>query len=356
MPRTGREAKGRRGQDGDRIVRSPQSDDRRGAPVTLAAGLAAGDRRALARAITLVESTRPDHRAAARDLLARLEAPARPALRVGLTGAPGVGKSSFVEALGLDLVGRGVRLAVLAVDPSSSLTGGSVLGDKTRMERLARAPDAYIRPSPSQTALGGVGRRTREAILVAEAWGAGVVLVETVGVGQSETLVAEMTDVFVLLLAPGGGDELQGVKRGVMELADLVLVNKADGTLAPEAARTCADYSAALRLMRPRSGDPEGFPSAACVSALTGAGLSVAWTEVERLAAARQTNGAFDARRRAQAERWFADALEAGLVARLAADPAFAARRAELAQAVAAGAIAPDAAAEALLDAVAPRR
>jgi len=317
----------------------------------LAARLAAGDRRALARAITLVESTRADHRRLARDLIARLGARDAPALRVGLTGTPGVGKSSFVEALGLRLVARGLRLAVLAVDPSSTRSGGSILGDKTRMERLARAPGAFIRPSPSQTALGGVGRRTRETILVVEAWGADVVLVETVGVGQSETLVSEMTDVFVLLLAPGGGDALQGVKRGIMEMADLILVNKADGAGAVQASATCADYGGALRLLRRRAGDPDGFPKAACVSALTGAGLDAAWDDVERLAAARRASGTWAQRRREQAERWFADALEAGLIARLNADPEVAARRAELARAVVAGRIAPEAAAETLLDA-----
>ena len=160
------------------------------------------------------------------------------------------------------LTGRGRRLAVLAVDPSSARSGGSILGDKTRMERLARAPLAFIRPSPSQAALGGVARRSREAIRLVEAWGAEVVLVETVGVGQSETMVAEMTDVFVLLIAPGGGDELQGVKRGIMEMADLILVNKADGAHEPEARRTCADYAGALRLLRPRPGDPQGWPRA----------------------------------------------------------------------------------------------
>ena len=191
-------------------------------------------------------SSRADHRAAARALLAALPEPPRPALRVGLTGTPGVGKSSFVESLGLMLTGAGRRLAVLAVDPSSARSGGSILGDKTRMERLARAPAAFIRPSPSQAALGGVARRTRETIRLVEAWGAEVVLVETVGVGQSETMVAEMTDVFVLLIAPGGGDELQGVKRGIMEMADLVLVNKADGEHLPQAGRTRADYAGAL--------------------------------------------------------------------------------------------------------------
>ncbi len=318
----------------------------------LARGLAAGERRALARAITLIESTRPDHRADARALLAAIGAPARPALRVGLTGTPGVGKSSFVESLGLMLVERGLKLAVLAVDPSSARSGGSILGDKTRMDRLARAPSAFIRPSPSQTALGGVGRRTREAIRLVEAWGADVVLVETVGVGQSETMVAEMTDVFVLLMAPGGGDELQGVKRGIMEMADILLVNKADGDLAPAAMRTRADYAGALRLIRPRPGDPVGWPRAMTVSALTGAGLAEAWASVETLAEARKASGAWTARRRSQAEAWFGHALEDGLVARMNADPETAARRRALAAQVAAGEIAADVAAEALLDAL----
>ncbi|MBP7003652.1 methylmalonyl Co-A mutase-associated GTPase MeaB [Amaricoccus sp.] len=316
----------------------------------LAERLLAGDRRALARAITLVESTRADHREAARALLSRLPPREPAALRVGLSGTPGVGKSSFIEALGLRLAEAGGRLAVLAVDPSSARSGGSILGDKTRMERLARAPGVFIRPSPSQAALGGVGRRTRETILVVEAWGAETVIVETVGVGQSETLVAEMTDVFVLLLAPAGGDELQGVKRGVMEMADLILVNKADGGLEAAAMRTRADYAGALRLMRRKAGDPEGFPSAACVSALTGKGLDEAWADVLRLAAARREGGAFAARRRAQAERWFAEAIETGLLARLAADPALSARRGALARAVGEGRVAPDVAAEALLD------
>ena len=318
----------------------------------LAAAVAAGERRALARAITLIESTRADHRARARTLLAAVGCPARPALRVGLTGTPGVGKSSFVESLGLLLVARGLKLAVLAVDPSSTRSGGSILGDKTRMERLSRAPDAFIRPSPSQAALGGVGRRTRETIRLVEAWGADVVLVETVGVGQSETMVAEMTDVFVLLIAPGGGDELQGVKRGIMEMADLLLVNKADGPLEAAATRTRADYAGALRLLRPRPGDPHGWPRARTVSALTGAGLPEAWGAVEELAAARKASGAWEARRRAQAEAWFGHALEDGLVARMNADPAVAARRRDLAARVAAGKLTADVAAETLLDAL----
>jgi LAO/AO transport system kinase len=315
----------------------------------LAAALAAGDRRALARAITLAESTRVDHRAETRALLEALPQASRATLRVGLTGTPGVGKSSFIETLGLMLTGRGLKLAVLAVDPSSVRTGGSILGDKTRMERLARAPGAFIRPSPSQAALGGVARRSREAIRLVEAWGADVVLVETVGVGQSETMVAEMTDIFVLLIAPGGGDELQGVKRGIMEMADLILVNKADGAHEPEARRTCAVYAGALRLFRPRPGDPEGYPRAMTVSALTGAGVDAAWAAVEALPEARAASGALELRRREQAEAWFTHALEAGLIARLNADPATAARRNGLAARVAAGEIAPEAAAEDML-------
>ncbi|MBB5223115.1 LAO/AO transport system kinase [Amaricoccus macauensis] len=311
--------------------------------------VADGDRRALARAITLVESTRADHREAARALLAAL--PVRPALRVGLTGTPGVGKSSFIEALGMMLTGDGLRLAVLAVDPSSGRSGGSILGDKTRMSELTRQRNAYIRPSPSQTALGGVARRTREAIRVVEAWGADVVLVETVGVGQSETMVVEMTDIFVLLIAPAGGDELQGVKRGIMEMADLLLVNKADGDLEAQARRTRADYAGALRLIRPRPGDPAGWPRAMCVSAATGAGLAEAWASIRELAEARQTAGTFETHRRAQAEAWFRHALETGLLARLAAHPGIAALRREAASRVATGELTPEAAADLVLDA-----
>jgi LAO/AO transport system kinase len=240
------------------------------------------------------------------------------------------------------------------VDPSSARSGGSILGDKTRMERLTRHPAAFIRPSPSQAALGGVARRTREAIRLVEAWGADIVLVETVGVGQSETLVAEMTDIFVLLIAPGGGDELQGVKRGIMEMADLLLVNKADGPLESAASRTRADYAAALRLMRPRADDPPGFPRAACVSAHTGSGLDAAWRAIGELAAGRLASGAFAANRRAQDAAWFAHALESGLVARMNADPAAAALRERLAHNVAAGRIMPEEAAETLLDAYMP--
>ncbi len=323
---------------------------------TLAEQLAKGDRGALARAITLVESMRSDHRREATDLLAKLEPRDPPALRLGMTGTPGVGKSSLIEKIGLMLADEGRRIAVLAVDPSSTRSGGSILGDKTRMVKLARAKNVFIRPTPSQAALGGVGRRTRETIALVEAWGADLVLVETVGVGQSETMVADMTDIFVLMLAPAGGDELQGVKRGIMELADILLVNKTDGALAEDAMRTRADYAGALRLMRRRPGDPDDYPLALCVSARTGEGLREAWSAIEALAAARQANGAWAARRRAQSEIWFDHALEAGLVARLNSDPRVRDLRRELTAAVAAGRLTPDLAAERLLDTVAPLR
>ncbi|SHI88750.1 methylmalonyl Co-A mutase-associated GTPase MeaB [Wenxinia saemankumensis] len=313
-----------------------------------AAAIAAGDRRALARAITLVESRRPDHRAAAERLLDALAGTGE-AMRIGLSGTPGVGKSTFVEALGLRLTARGERVAVLAVDPSSARSGGSILGDKTRMERLSRDPNAFIRPSPAAAQLGGVARRTREAVRLCEAAGYGTVIVETVGVGQSETLVARMTDLFVLLLAPAGGDELQGVKRGIMEIADLVLVNKADGDLAAQAARTAADYAGALRLMRPRPDDPEGYPMVRTVSAATGAGLEAAWAAVEALAGARRASGAWDRTRAAQRAHWFDEELQAGLAELLAADPALARGLEAARRDVAAGRAAPAAAARAAL-------
>src|SRR6188472_250749 len=215
----------------------------------LADAVRAGDRRALARAITLVESTRADHRDDAVELLDALMPATGEATRVGISGAPGAGKSTFIEALGMHLVDAGHRVAVLAVDPSSTRSGGSILGDKTRMEELSRRPEAYIRPSPSSGTLGGVARRTREAMLVCEAAGFDVVVIETVGVGQSEVAVAGMVDLFVLLLGPGAGDELQGVKRGIVELADVVVVNKADGALADLARHTAADYTHALHLV-----------------------------------------------------------------------------------------------------------
>jgi LAO/AO transport system kinase len=321
----------------------------------LARRLKGGERRALARAITLAESTRPEHRAAARAMLDGL-AGAGDALRLGLSGAPGVGKSTFIEALGMALIGAGRRVAVLAVDPSSARSGGSILGDKTRMDRLSRDDRAFIRPSPSGGGLGGVARRTREAIRLVEAAGFDVVIVETVGVGQSETMVADMTDVFALLVGPGGGDELQGVKRGIMELADLVIVNKADGDLAPAAARTAADYAGALQLLRRRPHDPEGWPRALSVSAAEGRGVDRAWQAIEALDAARRAAGWRDARRRAQAAGWFRFELDEGLRAAFRADPHVAALLPALEARVAQGALAPESAAEAALAAFrAPR-
>lgn len=315
----------------------------------LAQDLAAGDRRALARAITLVESARPDHRTQALDLLARL--PRRQALRIGLTGTPGVGKSSFIEAFGLMLTAQGKRVAVLAVDPSSARSGGSILGDKTRMELLSRHPLAFIRPSPSRTELGGVARRTREAVALCEAAGFDLVLIETVGVGQSETVVAELCDIFLLLMAPAGGDELQGVKRGIMEMADLLLVNKADGDLAAAAQRTLADYRSALHLLRPRPQDPPGYPLALAISAVEGTGLQAAWEKITDLAAWRQKTGHFSARRAEQARHWFGQELRAGLLAVLDR-PGIAERRAALAEKVALG-LSPEAAAADLLQEIA---
>jgi LAO/AO transport system kinase len=287
----------------------------------LATRILAGERRALARAITLVESGRADHRADALVLFDRLKGHCREALRIGLSGTPGVGKSTFIETFGMMLTAQGFKVAVLAVDPSSARSGGSILGDKTRMERLSRDPNAFIRPSPSQSHLGGVARRTREAIDLCEAAGFDVVLIETVGVGQSETVVAEMSDLFLLLLAPAGGDELQGVKRGIMEMADIILVNKADGDLKATATRTCADYAGALRLLRKRSQDPEGFPKAMTVSALEESGLHTAWEEMQALTLWRREHGHFAARRAEQARFWFEAELKQSLLARLEREP-----------------------------------
>ncbi len=309
----------------------------------------AGERRSLARSITLVESQRSDHRAQASELLEYLAGAKRQALRIGLSGTPGVGKSTFIESFGMALTAQSLRVAVLAVDPSSSRSGGSILGDKTRMERLSRDRNAFIRPSPSQTHLGGVARRTREAVALCEAAGFDVVLIETVGVGQSETVVAEMSDLFLLLLAPAGGDELQGVKRGIMEMADLILVNKADGDLKPAAMRTCADYSGALRLLRKRPQDPDGYPKAMMVSALQEDGLAVAWDEMQALTKWRRENGFWDAGRANQARYWFDQEVRQALLAKLNTPEARAAMD-QLGGDVAQGGIGPAAAAQKMLE------
>jgi len=283
-----------------------------------------GDRRAIARAITLLESTRPDRAARGRALLEALVPHTGSAARVGITGPPGVGKSTFIETLGLQLLERGHRVAVLAVDPSSPVTGGSILGDKTRMERLSRAEGAFIRPSPASGSLGGVAHRTREAMLLCEAAGFDVVLIETVGIGQSEVTVASMVDFFLVLLQPGAGDELQGLKKGVLELADALVVNKADGDQRPAAERTLAEHTRALGLLRPPS--PHWRPRVLAVSALTGDGVAGVWETVEAHRAALSASGELEARRREQARSWMWSLVEEGLHEAFRAHPAVAAR------------------------------
>jgi LAO/AO transport system kinase len=315
----------------------------------LAAALRGGDRRALARAITLVESARADHRDKAEELLAALLPAAGNSVRLGISGAPGVGKSTFIEAFGLAVIGAGHRVAVLAVDPSSKRGGGSILGDKTRMAELARRADAFIRPSPAGRTLGGVARRTREAIIVAEAAGFDVVIVETVGVGQSETAVADMVDIFLLLLAPGGGDDLQGIKKGIVELADLLVVNKADGDLKPAALRAVADYRHALRLLRPAAAEESSEVLA--VSALEGQGIDKVWQRVERRIALLEASGERDRRRAAQARAALWSEIGEGLTELFKADAAVAAALPSLETDVAAGKLTPTAAARAALEA-----
>lgn len=278
---------------------------------TLVDRLLAGDRHALARAITLAESTREDHRVQAESIIDGALPHAGQSIRVGISGSPGVGKSTFIEAFGMNLIRRGHRVAVLAVDPSSRLTGGSILGDKTRMEELARADGAFIRPSPSGKTLGGVARRTREAITLCEAAGFDFILVETVGVGQSETAVADMVDLFCLLLQPAAGDELQGIKKGIVELAELILVTKGDGDMLPVAERTAGDYRAALRLLRPLSATWK--PVVATISSVTGSGLDKAFESMLKHRDALEASGERAARRSQQAGAalWadFGDAL-----------------------------------------------
>jgi LAO/AO transport system kinase len=301
----------------------------------LAAGVRAGDRTVLARAITLVESASPDDEAPAQEVLARLLPHAGGAVRVGISGAPGVGKSTLIDALGMHLVAAGHKVAVLAVDPSSVRSGGSLLGDKTRMARLAVHPDAYIRPSPSARTLGGVARRTREAMLLCEAAGFDVVLVETVGVGQSETAVAGMVDFFLLLVLAGAGDELSGIKRGIAELADAIAVTKADGDNAGPARRAAAEVAAALSYLRPRS--PAWRPRALTVSALTGEGVPELWSLIEEHRRALAAAGELESRRRGQRSEWLQAAVEERLLAAFRDHPAVRDRLAEAERAVAAG-------------------
>jgi LAO/AO transport system kinase len=315
---------------------------------TLAEQVLAGDRRALAQAITLIESNRPQDRPDARILLERLVPRSGRSFRIGISGVPGVGKSTFIESLGNHLIDAGHRVAVLAVDPSSAISGGSILGDKTRMERLAQRDEAFIRPSPAGTTLGGVARRTRETMLVVEAAGFDIVLVETVGVGQSESTVSRMTDMFLLLLLPGGGDELQGIKRGIVELADVILVNKADGNLHLTAERAATDYRNALLFMHPRA--PGWEVPDETFSALTGAQIAHIWDLICRFRKTAEQHN-FIARARAeQAGAWMWNEIGSGLVERLKADPAVAARAAELEQAVRENRVSPTSAADELMD------
>jgi LAO/AO transport system kinase len=268
----------------------------------LSDAVARGDRRGLARGITLVESDLPEHQERAEALLTALLPLTGGATRLGISGAPGVGKSTFVEAIGMSIVQAGKRVAVLAIDPSSRLSGGSILGDKTRMDELGRHPSAFVRPSSAGRMLGGVARRTREAILLCEAAGFDVVIVETVGVGQSEAAVANMVDVFLLLIAPGGGDELQGIKRGIVELVDLIVVNKCDGDLKSAAGRIAADYHGALGLLRSTS--PHWQPEVAQCSALEGAGIDEVWASVGRCVEALRLGGDLSRRRTFQLRDW----------------------------------------------------
>jgi LAO/AO transport system kinase len=315
----------------------------------LAAGLQAGDRRALARAITLVESTREDHRERASALLDEVLAATGKAVRVGITGTPGAGKSTFVEELGTRLTADDAhRVAVLAVDPSSRRSGGSILGDKTRMERLARDPRAFIRPSPSGGTLGGIARRTREAALLCEAAGFDVIVVETVGVGQSEIAVANVVDCFVLLAAPGGGDELQGLKRGIMELADVVVVNKADGDLRAAAGRAVADYRHAVHLLRPKH--PGWQVPVLAASALEGTGIDETWSAVEDFTAQLRKGGRLTQLRADQAVSWMWDEIRETVVDQFRRDPHVAARWDDIEGAVRAGTLSPASAARDLLD------
>jgi len=301
----------------------------------LAQQIIEGDRRALAKAITLVESTRADHGEQAVQLLAELMPHTGKSIRIGVSGAPGVGKSTFIESLGNYLTGQGHQVAVLAVDPTSAVSGGSILGDKTRMEALSVNPKAFVRPSPAGTTLGGVTRRTRESLLLCEAAGYDVIIVETVGVGQSETAVSDMTDMFLLLLSPGGGDDLQGIKRGIMELADLVLVNKADGDQANLVNQTLSDYRGALQFMQART--PGWTPKVNSCSALEGQGIAQAWAVVEDFRAVLTESGELEGLRARQAKAWMWAETAAELLADLRNHPAVSSLVAELEAAVLAG-------------------
>src|SRR5229473_1295163 len=305
----------------------------------LVRGVRAGERSLLARAITLIESKRPDHQKAARQLVQDLLPATGRAVRVGITGAPGVGKSTTIDTLGSYLTGQGRKVAVLAVDPSSARTGGSILADKTRMAQLAADPRAFIRPSPAAGTLGGVAAKTRETMLICEAAGYDVILVETVGTGQSETAVADMTDFFLALMLPGAGDELQGLKKGIVELADMIAINKADGDNLARAKAAAAEYRAALHILTPRVAAWQ--PPVVTYSALTGDGISRLWETVLDHRERMIKSGDFAARRREQQVKWMWAMLEERMFARLRSDPALKARLPQLERAVAEGTLSP---------------
>lgn len=307
--------------------------DRQGARATLSTedyckGVLAGDRAMLGRAITLIESRNPDHRRQAQELLQALLPHSGKAHRVGITGVPGVGKSTTIEALGLNLTAAGHRVAVLAVDPTSTRTGGSILGDKTRMAGLASNENAFIRPSPSSGTLGGVTRKTRETMIVCEAAGYDVVIVETVGIGQSETAVADMVDFFLVLMLPGAGDELQGIKKGVLEIADMIAVNKADGDNAERANNAAAEYKAALHILTPAS--PNWSPPVITISGLKNLGLDALWEQIELHRRKLGDSEEFDVRRRDQQVRWMWSMLDDRLMDRFRSNPAVAERLATI--------------------------
>ncbi|NYZ17852.1 methylmalonyl Co-A mutase-associated GTPase MeaB [Azospirillum sp. RWY-5-1] len=327
---------------------TPSPADPRTPALGLADAVRQGDRRALARAITLIESTRPDHRAQAEALLDALLPHTGNSVRVGISGVPGVGKSTFIEAFGLHVIGLGHKVAVLAIDPSSQRTGGSILGDKTRMVELSRNAGAFIRPSPAGATLGGVARRTREAMLVCEAAGFDVIVVETVGVGQSETAVADMVDLFLLLLLPAGGDELQGIKKGIVELADLVVVNKADGDLVAAARHAVAEYRHALAFLKPAVPDWR-VPVLSC-SAATNSGIDAVWATIGEHRAVGERSGARDARRAEQAGAWLWSEIRETLIDAFRAHPAVRTALPELEGRVRGGSLVPTAAARSLLE------